>query len=253
MRRAASVAVIVTIILVSSLVVYVVYDYSGNKTPQNENLEAVFYEQGLPENTFWSVTIHPVDSPSSITTLSTNSTRIVFDGLSVLEYNYSFSAVKGDLVLSYGGKNTTFGQIGTQTGNIWVGISLIPTSLKGKPIVPNPVYTLGVYYPKILAHNVGAYLNDNGTVYNLTEIGRSAVYQTGSLYNYIIDSNFSGLLTGSEYRIDSVAMNGSEYGTVVPSNPDPPIIGLISGNLTFTVNLTSLPHSPYSRVVMYGY
>ncbi|AKA48774.1 hypothetical protein IX51_06290 [uncultured archaeon] len=253
MRRQKLVALVVSVALTSSLGLYIAYDLGQNSSSHKENLQAIFYEQGLPKGDYWSVTIHPYDSPSNITTLSTNSTKIVFDNLRASTYNYSFSQINGDLILSYGGINTSFGVVGTQSGSIWVGTKLIPAFPDGKITAVNTVYTLGVYYPKVIANDVGVYLNDNGTLYNLTRSENSIVYLINSSFTYIVDSNFNGILFGNEYRINSIGTNNSEYGNIFKTNPGTPIVNSMSNNLTFTVNLTSLPHVGYYSVVMYGY
>lgn len=151
MRRQKVVVLVVLIALLSSIGLYVTHDSGQNPSPQKEDYQAIFYEQGLSSGEYWSVTIHPFGSPSNITTLSTNSTEITFGNLRTGTYNYSFSQINGEMILSYGGKNTSSGIIGNESGMIWVGTKIVPTNPDGKVTTVSTVYTLGVYSPRNLS------------------------------------------------------------------------------------------------------
>jgi hypothetical protein len=251
-KRKKYVSLVIAFLLLSSIGFYVSYQLEQSYEKQKENLQAVFYEQGLPDGTDWSVTIHPYGSPSNTETLTTISSKIVFSGLKAATYDYSFSPMKGDTILSYGGNNTGYGLVGTQNGLIWVGASIIPIQ-PSKPVVVRTVYTLGIYYPEVEAHNVGVYFDNNGTVYNLTRTGNSIVYETSTPYTYIVSTTLDGIVTGSEYRINWVGTNASANYNNIPTNPDPPFVNSVSSNLIFTINVTVFPQERYYRVYLSGY
>lgn len=251
-KRIKYLALIMGAVMIFSTGAYAVFVLDQSYRQHKENLRAVFYEEGQPKTAYWSVTIHPIGSSSNAKTLTSNSTEIVFSGLEPRTYGYSFSPMKGDIVLSYAGPTTSFGLFGTRNGTIDVGLTILPVQ-PGKPITVKTVCTLGVYYPKIVSNDVWVYFDNNGTVYNLSASGNSVVYAMNSPFNYIVKTSFVGVLNASKYCIYWLGSNATANYNNVPTNPDPPFVDVLSADLIFTANMTLFSQESHYRIFMSGY